>query len=98
MGHPGFARGERAHVTKRRGRGCALALCAALFACTTTPTFPPAAPSAGKRPPPVERDFRSLDLAKADIDLVAEVHSWECLGSARLVMEKLYRRTPREWR
>ena len=84
----------------KQGRrvGCALALCAVLFACTTTPTFPPAAPSTGKRPPPVEREFRSLDLAKADIDLVAEVHSEECLASVRLVMEKLYRRNPREWR
>lgn len=83
---------------QRRQIGCVLLLCAVLFACTTTPTFPPAAPSTGKRPPPVERDFRSPDLAKADIDLVAEVHSEECLASARLVMEKLYRRNPREWR
>ena len=77
---------------------CALALSALLCACTANPTFPPAAPSTGKRSPPVERDFRASDLAKSDIDSAAEVHSQECLASARLLMEKLYRRNPREWR
>ncbi len=77
---------------------CALTLCALLFACTATPTFPPAAPSTGKRPPPSERAFPTSDLAKGDIDIAAEVHSKECLASARLLMEKLYRRNPREWR
>jgi hypothetical protein len=75
-----------------------LTLCAVLFACTTTPTFPPAAPGTGKRALPSEREFRVSDLAKADIDIAAEVHSQECLASARLLMEKLYRRNPREWR
>jgi hypothetical protein len=77
---------------------CALTLCAVLCACTATPTFPPAAPSTGKRVPPAERDFRPSDLAKTDIDVAAETHSRECLASARLLMEKLYRRNPREWR
>ena len=77
---------------------CALTLCALLFACTVTPSFPPAAPSTGKRPPPTEREFRLSDLEKADIDIAAEVHSQECLASARLLMEKLYRRNPHEWR
>ena len=77
---------------------CVLTLCVLLFACTATPTFPPAAPSTGKRPQPPEREFRLSDLAKADIDIAAEVHSQECLASARLLMEKLYRRNPREWR
>ena len=87
-------------MSRRRARaaGCALALCAALVACSATPTFPPAAPSTGKRPPPLERDFRPSDLAKSDVDLVAEAHSQECLASVRLLMEKLYRRNPREWR
>lgn len=86
-------------MTKQRRRvGCALALCAALAACSATPTFPPAAPSTGKRLPPAERDFRPSDVAKSDVDLVAEVHSQECLASVRLVMEKLYRRNPRELR
>jgi hypothetical protein len=86
----------------RRGqralRRCGVfAVGAVLAACATTPTFPPAAPSTGKRPPPAEREFRASDFAKSDIDVVAETHSQECLASARLLMEKLYRRNPREW-
>ena len=73
-------------------------LCAILVACTAQPTFPPAAPSTGKRQPPVERDFRLSDVAKSDIDVAAEVNSRESLASARLLMEKLYRRNPRELR
>jgi len=89
-------------VTERGRPGallhCALTVCAILVACNSTPTFPPAAPTTGKRPPPIEREFRASDLAKADIDAVADVNSQECLASARLLMEKLYRRNPREWR
>lgn len=66
--------------------------------CNSSPTFPPAAPTTGKRPQPVERDFRPSDIAKADIDVAAEAHVKECIASARLLMEKLYRRNPREWR
>jgi hypothetical protein len=75
-----------------------LALCAIVTACTTAPVFPPAAPSTGKRQQPAEREFRASDIAKADIDIAAEAHERECLASARLLMEKLYRRNPREWR
>src|SRR4030095_15666540 len=75
------------------------ALCALLCACTAaSPTFPAAAPRTGKRTPPIERNFRAADVAKADVDIVAEAHVRECLASARLLMEKLYRRNPREWR
>jgi hypothetical protein len=77
---------------------CTLSLCVFVVACSATPTFPPAAPNTGKRLPPSEREFRTSDLAKADIDTVAEVNSQECLASARLLMEKLYRRNRREWR
>src|SRR6185436_10890587 len=73
-------------------------LCAALVACSAQPTFPPAAPNTGKRQPPVERDFRLSDVAKSDVDAVAEVNARESLASARLLMEKLYRRNPRELR
>jgi hypothetical protein len=76
----------------------ALLLAALLVACTANPTFPPAAPSTGKRQPPADRDFRLSDLGKADVDLVAEVNARESLASARLLMEKLYRRNPRELR
>jgi len=75
-----------------------LVVCALLSACAATPTFPPSAPGTGKRVPPAERSFRASDLAKSDIDIAAEAHSRECLASARLLMEKLYRRNPREWR
>ena len=68
-----------------------------LLACRSEPSFPPAAPSTGKRQPPSEKDFRASDLAKSDIDIAAEVHLRESLASTRLVMEKLYRRNPREW-
>ena len=76
----------------------ALLLCAVLVACSANPTFPPAAPTTGKRQPPADRDFRASDLAKSDIDLVVEVNARESLASARLLMEKLYRRNPRELR
>jgi len=79
-------------------RPCVGFLCLLLSASATEPSYPPAAPSTGKRPPPVERSFRASDLAKADVDVVAESHVRESLASARLVMEKLYRRNPREWR
>jgi hypothetical protein len=85
---------------RRRARSirCAVISCALLAGCAGTPTFPPAAPSTGKRPVPAERNFRASDLAKSDIDIAAEAHLQECLASARLLMEKLYRRNPREWR
>ncbi len=75
-----------------------VALAIALSACSETPTFPAAAPSTGKRSAPADAPFRASDLARSDIDLVAETHVRECLASARLLMEKLYRRNPREWR
>jgi hypothetical protein len=75
-----------------------LMLCALLTACSSGPTFPSAAPNTGKRQVPTERDFRPADLVKSDIDVAAEVHLRESLASARLVMDKLYRRNPREWR
>jgi hypothetical protein len=72
--------------------------CAVLAGCAAPPVLPPSAPGTGKRAQPVERDFRASDIAKADIDVAAEAHATECLASARLLMEKLYRRNPREWR
>jgi hypothetical protein len=75
-----------------------LLLCVFLAACAANPTFPPAAPSTGKRTLPAEREFRASDMVKSDVDIVTEAHLQECLASARLLMEKLYRRNPREWR
>ena len=72
-----------------------LAVCL-LVACTSTAPYPPTAPSTGQRPPPVEAQFKLADLAKSDIDAAAEVHLRESIASAKLLMEKLYRRNPRE--
>jgi hypothetical protein len=77
---------------------CALTVCALLAGCESVPSFPPAAPTTGKRKAPVERDFVPSDLAKSDVDVALEVPAEECLASARLLMEKLYRRNPRELR
>lgn len=85
---------QRRRVTSSWLLVASLALCA----CATSPDFPPAAPTTGKRPPLSDHAFRLPDLAKADVDAVAEVHAHESLASARLLMEKLYRRNPREWR
>jgi len=73
----------------------ALAACL-LAACTSTSTSPPTASPTGRRPPPTEATFKLSDLAKSDIDAVAEVHLQESIASAKLLMEKLYRRNPRE--
>jgi hypothetical protein len=73
-------------------------MCVMLIGCAAPTVFPPSAPATGKRPQPTERNFRASDIAKADIDIAAETHAQECLASARLLMEKLYRRNPREWR
>ena len=73
-----------------------LVLCLLLPACTSTQSYPPTAPSTGRRAPPVEAEFKLGDLAKSDIDAVAEVHFRESIASAKLLTEKLYRRNPRE--
>ena len=65
-------------------------------ACTSTQSYPPTAPSTGHRTPPAEAPFKLADLAKSDIDSVAEVHFRESIASAKLLTEKLYRRNPRE--
>ena len=91
----------RAHGAKRRSflRRFPFPLAALLLAaCSTLHNYPPAAPNTGRRKPPAEQDFRPSDLAKSDIDVAAEAHLQESLASARLIMEKLYRRNPREWR
>lgn len=56
------------------------------------------APAGGKRPPPTVEPLRVQDLAKTDIDNVAETHLEESLAIVQNIGEKLYRRNPREWR
>jgi hypothetical protein len=69
-----------------------------LAACAATHTYPPSAAPTGKRTPPKEAEFQASDLLKSDVDAAAELHLRESLASARLLMEKLYRRNPREYR
>lgn len=66
--------------------------------CAREIRIPDAAPGTGRRPPPEGRGFQPSDLAKTDVDNIAEIHLQESLASARLLTEKLYRRNPREWR
>lgn len=54
------------------------------------------APQTQRHGAPVEREFSMVDLAKSDIDQVAEIHLDHSMASLKLVMEKLYRRNPRE--
>jgi hypothetical protein len=79
-----------------RWRVGAVAATCLLAACAPTPVYPPTGPSTGQRPPPREAPFNNSELLKSDIDAVAEVHLRESIASARLLMEKLYRRNPRE--
>ncbi len=44
------------------------------------------------------REFSLSNLAKSDIDNVAEIHQREVLASLRTLTLKLYRRNPAEWR
>ena len=67
-----------------------------LSACTSPQSYPPTAPPTGRRTPPAEAQFKLADIAKSDIDAVAEVHFRESIASAKLLTEKLYRRNPRE--
>lgn len=76
----------------------ALGAAALVPGCAAPLAYPPAAPATGRRAPPAERDFTPSDIVKSDIDIAAEVHLRESLASTRLLMEKLYRRNPREWR
>lgn len=61
-----------------------------LAACAVNPTGP------GKGP--ASPDFRFASLAKTEVDQVADLHMIESLSHLRTLMEKLYRRNPREWK
>jgi hypothetical protein len=73
-------------------------LCAVLVACSANPRSRPPRRTRESGRPPSEATSAHSDLAKSDIDLVTETNARESLASARLVMEKLYRRNPRELR
>jgi len=65
-----------------------LALACLAAACGTTQTVD------GRSQPTLE----PAQLAKTDIDRVAEAHRREVFASLRLLAEKLYKRNPREWK
>jgi hypothetical protein len=62
---------------------------ALMCACARTGTVPPRTSSGS---------FDPAQLAKTDIDRVAEAHQREIFQNLRLLAEKLYRRNPRELR
>ena len=66
------------------------ALALFLSACAANPQ------GAGKGP--ASPDFKFVSLAKTEVDQVADLHMAESLGHLRSLMEKLYRRNPREWK
>ncbi len=61
-----------------------------MAACVTTGT--------GTTPRKPVSGFDPNQIAKSDIDRVAEAHQREVFASLKLLAEKLYRRNPREWR
>lgn len=64
-----------------------------LSACAS-PTLQPD----GKKHSPVSSELKLSSFAKTDIDTVVEIHQQESFGHLRTLMEKLYRRNPREWK
>ena len=63
-----------------------------LMSCSTTNP-----PRLGNNSPTVS-EFKISNFAKSDIDRIAEIHQQETLAHLRILMEKLYRRNPREWK
>jgi hypothetical protein len=62
-----------------------------LAACANSRSTTPAKPAEGG-------GFNSAELAKTDIDRVAEAHQREIFADLKILTEKLYRRNPREWK
>ena len=61
-----------------------------MAACVTT--------GVGTTPRQPVSGFDPNQIAKSDIDRVAEAHQREVFAGLKLLTEKLYRRNPREWR
>jgi hypothetical protein len=47
---------------------------------------------------PTDKSFNTAQLAKTDVDRVAEAHQREIFADLKILTEKLYRRNPREWK
>ena len=65
-----------------------------LSSCASSRPFKPDS----KKNPPVSHDLKIEALLKSDLDTVAEIHQQESFDHLRTLMEKLYRRNPREWK
>jgi len=68
-------------------------LVVSLSACASAPLL-----TDGRKRPPVSSDLKISSFVKTDIDRVAEIHQQEGFSHLRTLMEKLYRRNPREWK
>lgn len=70
-----------------------LFLAVLLSACASSPSR-----QEGKKRPPASSDLKISSFVKTDIDTVSEIHQQESFSHLRTLMEKLYRRNPREWK
>lgn len=68
-------------------------LVVSLTACASAPLR-----TDGKKRPPASSDLKISSFVKTDVDTVAEIHQQESFSHLRTLMEKLYRRNPREWK
>jgi hypothetical protein len=68
-------------------------LVASLSACASAPLR-----MGGKKLSPASSDLKFSSFLKTDIDTVAEIHQQGGFSHLRTLMEKLYRRNPREWK
>ena len=82
--YPQFMRGVR-----RLSHLLGLSLCAALAACASAPAPAVKSPISG---------MALNQFAKTDTGRIAELDLQETMVSLRTIMEKLYKRNPREWR
>lgn len=64
-----------------------------LSSCASTPIR-----TENKKNPPASPGLRIGSLIKSDIDTVTEIHQQESFAHLHTLMEKLYRRNPREWK
>ena len=83
-----------------RGHAWTPALCVTLCItlCTTLSACSPSTIKNKQGQAQPEKEWKFSQLAKTDIDEVAEAHLEESLATLKLIMEKLYRRNPRELR
>lgn len=69
-----------------------------LLAAAVSAVLTACAAASGSSGPKATTGFDPAQLAKTDLDRVADIHRREIFASLHLLAEKLYRRNPREWR